>query len=179
MSESLGRISVAAARKVFVDGFLTNRVAWRVQIPMVPLEELYGGRLMEWLHTHNVTVRLLTAAERLVDADDRIGGVQLKSGEVVTGDQFILAVPFHRVKSLVPERLAASPDLAGIDRLEPSPISSVHLWFDRPVMNLPHAVFVEGLSQWVFRRTPLYYQVVISASRDVLARIRPMSYSRC
>jgi squalene-associated FAD-dependent desaturase len=170
LSESLDRISIAAARKVFVDGFLANRVAWRVRIPDVPLEELYGGRLMSWLEQHGVRVRMLNAVERLHSDGERISGVVLKSGEVISGDEFVVAVPFQRVKSLLPESLATDPLLAGIERLESAPISSVHLWFDRPVMDLPHAVFVQGLCQWVFRRTPTYYQVVISASRDVVQR---------
>jgi uncharacterized protein with NAD-binding domain and iron-sulfur cluster len=38
-----------------------------------------------------------------------------------------------------------------------SPITAVHLWFDRPIMPCEHAVLVGRLSQWVFhhrRRTP-------------------------
>ncbi|MGC1272951.1 MAG: FAD-dependent oxidoreductase, partial [Planctomycetaceae bacterium] len=65
-----------------------------------------------------------------------------------------------------------------LDRLETAPISSVHLWFDRPITDLPHAVLVERLSQWLFNRTALqsseppadgryYYQIVISASREL------------
>ena len=51
--------------------------------------------------------------------------------------------------------------------LEPSPITSVHLWFDRPVMDLPHAVLVDCLGQWAFDRGGNYVQVVISAARDL------------
>ena len=50
--------------------------------------------------------------------------------------------------------------------LTPSPITSVHLWFDRPVMSLPHAVLVDCLGQWVFNRGEVapgefYLQVVV------------------
>ncbi|HMC12116.1 MAG TPA: FAD-dependent oxidoreductase, partial [Pirellulaceae bacterium] len=56
--------------------------------------------------------------------------------------------------------------------------SSVHLWFDQPLSELPHAVVVERLSQWVFARKlgresgEYYYQVVISASHDLAHRER-------
>jgi len=59
-----------------------------------------------------------------------------------------------------------------------APISSVHLWFDRAIMNLPNAILVERLSQWVFARSfaenrqEHYYQVVISASHDLAGRER-------
>ena len=56
--------------------------------------------------------------------------------------------------------------------LSPSPITSVHLWFDRPVMRRPHAVLVDCLGQWVFDRGEVapgefYLQVVVSASRSL------------
>jgi hypothetical protein len=51
------------------------------------------------------------------------------------------------------------------------------LWFDRPITELPHAVLVGRLSQWVFARTlqgsaEHYFQVVISASHDLAGRER-------
>ena len=197
LSESLGRISVPAARKVFIDGFLAHRDGWQVCIPTVPLEVLYGGRLMQWLTERGVDVRLQSAAESLEIADERVDAVRLKSGERLAGDEFVVAVPFHRVRALLPESHVNHPSLAGLDRLEAAPISSVHLWFDRPITDLPHAVFVTGLCQWLFNRgasrerelpeTSLagadsgslrsrlaleshYYQVVISASREVVGR---------
>ena len=45
LSESLDRIDVAHARKVFVDAFLKSREGWQLQIPTVPLDELYGQRV--------------------------------------------------------------------------------------------------------------------------------------
>ena len=47
------------------------------------------------------------------------------------------------------------PDLKGIQDIETAPIASVHLWFDRPITSLPHAVFVGRLSQWMFNRSRL------------------------
>ena len=50
----------------------------------------------------------------------------------------------------------------------------MHLWFDRDCIDLPHAVLVNRVSQWVFRpdaaegRQSGYCQVVISASRGLL-----------
>ncbi len=182
LSETLDRIDVEHARKVFVDTFLAHRDGWFVEIPTVPLEELYGGRLTEWLTSRGTTIRLQAAVERIELAGDRVVGARLSSGEVVAGDEFIVALPFFRVRSILPESLAAHPDLAGIERLAAAPISSVHLWFDRPITELPHAVLVDRLCQWMFNRTALgtnreatgehYYQIVISASRELAGQSR-------
>jgi uncharacterized protein with NAD-binding domain and iron-sulfur cluster len=125
----------------------------------------------------------MSAAAMGLELDDgTVRAVVLADGARVTGSQFVLAVPHFRVLSLLPERIRALPAVARIGQLESAPISSVHLWFDRPITDLPHAVFVSRLSQWMFNRTALWgrspdhegycYQIVISASRDVEERTR-------
>ena len=183
LSESLDRIDVAIARKVIVDGFLAHREAWLVDIPTAPLEELYGQTLTNWLQTRGVTLRLQTGAEGIDIAADGATQVRLKNGELLPASDVVLAVAHQRLGSLLPTGWTTSQVAPGIDQLEAAPISSVHLWFDRPITPLPHAVFVEGLVQWVFNRTALaaegqststangyYYQVVISASRELQGR---------
>jgi squalene-associated FAD-dependent desaturase len=191
LSETLDRIDVEHARKVFVDTFLAHRDGWTVDIPTVPLEELYGGRLTEWLVSRGTEIRLQTTVDGLEMKDQAVVGVRLGSGDVIEGDEFILALPFFRVLSVLPPSLACHPDLAGIEKLEAAPISSVHLWFDRPITDLPHAVLVDRLCQWMFNRTELarrsqanadaatnavdggyYYQIVISASRELAGQSR-------
>ncbi len=219
LSETLDRIDIAHARKVFVDAFLANRQGWEVWLPVVPLDELYGKRIERWFAEKNVITRLQNGA-RCVIADSRspttaaATAVELRSGERIDADHVILAVPQNLVLGLLPEAWQTAPELSGIARLETAPISSVHLWFDRPIVELRHAVLVGRFSQWVFNRSAIcarggaaettspdppsppmrrggeakslsngpeseienpksemfYYQVVISASRDVLAR---------
>jgi squalene-associated FAD-dependent desaturase len=181
LSETLDRVDVGAARKVFVDGFLAHREGWKVGIPRAPLGELYGDRLTDWLAAHGVAVRLLTAVRRIVRADADGCELELADGTVLAARDVVLAVPHHRVPALLPDALRTHLQLARVERLETAPISSVHLWLDRPAIDLPHAVLIERLSQWVFNRTALaatavensaawYYQVVISASRNVAGR---------
>ncbi len=175
LSETLDRISIPHARKVFVDGFLRHRAGWKVFIPKVPLESLYGP-IQTALEQRGVTVRKNAAAVGFTWEAGRITGVTLRSGETLGADDVILAVPWHRVADLLPVSLANDPWWSRFQQIESAPISSVHFWFDRPIMALPHATFTTGLVQWVFARPATvkhadahYYQVVISASREVLA----------
>src|SRR5262249_55059716 len=60
---------------------------------------------------------------------------------------------------------------ANLKHLETSPITSVHLWFDRAVMDWPHVVLIDCVGQWVFNRGEAapgehYVQVVVSAARQ-------------
>ena len=96
----------------------------------------------------------------------------LRDGSALPADHVILAVPFDRVLDLLPPELAADPFFARIGKLQPSPISSVHLWYDRPILNRPHAVLIDSLGQWVFNRGEVapgefYVQVVVSAARPL------------
>jgi squalene-associated FAD-dependent desaturase len=189
LSETLDRIDAEHARKVFVDTFLSNRKGWLVEIPSVPLEELYGRQLTGWLESRGTKIRLQTTVEGLELSGEQVVSARLNSGETISGDEFIVAVPFFRVLSLLPPPLVEHPDLSGIKQLQTAPISSVHLWFDRPITDLPHAVFVDRLCQWMFNRTMLsghsvgaqqspppeagyYFQIVISASRELAGQSR-------
>jgi len=181
LSESRERISVPAARKVFVDGFLRHRDGWVVDIPTVPLEELYGSRLIGWLSARGVEVRLQAGVEHLESVGGRIESLLLRDGSRMQGDEFVLAVPWQRVADMMPEILRSHPAVTDLAKLESAPISSLHLWLDRPITDLPHAVLVGRLSQWLFNRTAIaagsadaasksneyYYQIVISASREL------------
>ena len=176
LSESLDRIDTLQARKVFFDGFLANRTGWRVQIPTVPLDDLYGSILQNWLAGQGCSVQLSTGLKRLHIEDGAVVAAELRDGESLQAADYILAVPHYRVADLLPGALAEHPAVAGAGRLQSAPISSVHLWFDRPITDLPHAVLIGRLSQWLFNRSqlqgkteagPCYYQVVISDSRDI------------
>src|SRR5207237_460966 len=54
LNERLEQMDVGHARKVFIDGFLRNRDGYRMEIPLVPLGELYGSRLEAWLGERDV-----------------------------------------------------------------------------------------------------------------------------
>lgn len=163
LNESVENLGLHYARKVFVDAFLTNRDGFVLEIPAVPLGRLYGDELQRWLQQHRVTVRL-NAAVRTIHPENQGIDVELRNRDRVRAGNVILAVPFGRVLDLLPASLAAEPFFARIGRLQPSPITSVHLWYDRDLFPLPHAVLVDCLGQWVFRRGGGYVQVVVSAS---------------
>jgi squalene-associated FAD-dependent desaturase len=168
LGESIDLVSVAAARKVAVDGFLAHREAADLYVPTVPLGELFGDRLAAWLAARGVRLRsgrTVTGIER--DAAGRVRAV-VCGDETIPCDAVIMALPWKQAARLVPEVVPAAED-----RLAGSPITAVHLWFDRDVVDLPHAVLVGRVSQWVFRGDdsaqgrPGYCQVVISASRGL------------
>jgi squalene-associated FAD-dependent desaturase len=179
LAESLERASLAAARKVFVDGFLTNRSASDILIPCVSLDELYNRRVAAWLQQQGARIHRETTVTALIDRDQLVVGLQIGDDSSLEFDFVILAVPWMRAGKLLSSHLLDAVDPQNrFATIASSPISSVHLWFDRPITDLSHAVFVESLSQWIFARhseadtKEHYYQVVISASSDLAGRDR-------
>jgi len=174
LSESLDRIDAAYARKVFVDGFLAHAEGWKVEIPKIDLDELYSIRTVSALSQRGVTVRNRARVTEIHFKENR-GTVVLNDGESIDADHVILAVPQHQVSSLLLNEPALQDLIAKCQQIETAPISSVHLWYDKPVMPLSHAVLVGRLGQWAFNRgeralqgTQTHYcQVVISASRQL------------
>jgi squalene-associated FAD-dependent desaturase len=180
LGEQLDRASLAAARKVIIDGFLATRDSYVLEIPQAPLGTLYGQRLVDWFAAHQVELRLGTPVRRL----DYTGKLSLSIGDgaPIEPDYVVLAAPWNKVADMLSPKISAQCKwVEGTRGIESAPITGVHLWFDRPIMSLPHAVLVGRLSQWVFNRGRRsetdateghYYQVVISASRSLAGRDR-------
>ncbi|MFO0800934.1 MAG: hydroxysqualene dehydroxylase HpnE [Gemmataceae bacterium] len=188
LNETVDRVGLRYARKVFRDGFVRHRDGFTVHVPAVPLGRFYGAELRAWLDRYGVEVvencgarqlmigdrGLMTGAPKssILDPQSSICSVELRDGSRREADWFVLAAPFDRVPDLLPPELAADSFFAGAKELAPSPITSVHLWYDRQALDLPHAVLVDCLGQWVFSRGEVapgefYLQVVVSAARPL------------
>jgi squalene-associated FAD-dependent desaturase len=178
LGESLDRASLRYARKVFVDGFFANRTAYEIIVPTVALGDLYGRQLIESLRTAGVDVRLESAVERITQ-DEQGVALRTADGPPRSFDAVVAAVTWRRAADLLEDFRPAWPAIDTWRRFGAAPISGVHLWFDRELTNLPHAVLVGTLAQWLFVRgaagdETFYHQVVISASHD-LATMDPMA----
>jgi squalene-associated FAD-dependent desaturase len=172
LNETPDRIGLRYARKVFLDGFLRHRRGFEIELPAVPLGRLYGTELLHWLDSHYVDLRYPVGAQQFMVKDGHIERLELRQGDSLSADWYISTVPFDRLLGLLPpEVVAQQAYFSNLKNLETSPITSVHCWFDRPVLDLPHVVLVDGLGQWVFNRGHVgggeyYVQVVVSAARQ-------------
>ena len=150
INEDLDRMAAVHGFQVFWLGFMARPDSYEMGIPSAPLGELYGAD--SWKRLPNVRMHFRSAVERIDE-----GGI-VAGGERATADAYICALPFERLEAL---GLPAP-------RLEHSPITGVHLWFDREVTTLPHATLLDRTMQWMFNKEGgRYLQLVVSASRDL------------
>ncbi len=160
VNEELDRMAACHAFQVIRLGFLARRDAARIGLPTVPLARLYDPS--RWSRIPEVRLHLRKPAERIVVDGGRAAGVRF-AGETAAADFCIVATPFEKLGALAPELGA---DFAG---WEHSPITSIHLWFDRPVTARPFAALLDRTMQWFFSRDGgRCIQLVVSASRGLL-----------
>ena len=121
--------------------------------------------------------------------ENQVTGVQREDGSVETADYYIAAVPQDALPDLLPaEIVEREPVFSNLRNLRTSPITGVHLWFDREVMNEPFLTLLDSTTQWVFNKTQLsgdskaqgqYLQLVISASYSLVPRSRQEIIELC
>lgn len=178
------RADVSLSKKLFLDGFLAHRQGFHLEVPTAPLGEIYGTHMEGWLAQRGVVLRLRTGVESVLrEPDGGACGVILRNGERLAADMVVLAVPFGRLPAMLGSwRPTELPALEFARQMRPSPITGLHLWFDRPVCPYPHASLLGRTVQWVFDHSaitgapngpgqPQRLQLVISAS-DALTSLR-------
>ncbi len=185
LGETVDRASLSAAHKVVHDGFLAHGAAYEVLVPTAPLRQMYDRQLAHHLAEKGVNIHRSTRVSQVRVAAKGVGELLLADQGPRNFDHIVVAVPWHHVAGLFSEDAGHRlPCLEAARRIENSPISGVHLWFDRPITQLPHAVLVGRLSQWLFNRQwqangaadnqpeGHYVQVVISGNRQTSDRPR-------
>ena len=160
VNEELDRMAAIHGFQVFRLGFLARSDSYEMGVPAVPLGQLYD--IEAWRRVGRVALRLRTAVESIPVAAGRAAGMRTEGG-LRTADYYIAALPLDRLAVVAP----------GLDLdmswLEHSPITGIHLWFDRKITGLPHAILLDRTLQWMFNKSEgRYLQLVVSASRSLL-----------
>ena len=82
----------------------------------------------------------------------------------------------------LPPNAAAEELAAHLSQFEHSPITGIHLWLDREITTLDHAVLLDTTIQWLFNKSRLqpghrgaeasYLELVVSASKSLVSMPR-------
>jgi zeta-carotene desaturase len=155
-------------------------------VPTIPLSELYS-HAVGFIQTHGGEVSLRKSVDSFqFDERSRRWRIGMDDGSV-EADAVVLAVPFESMQKLHPLlpviQGGTSESLAEkLGHFQHSPITGIHLWFDRTITDLDHAVLLDTTIQWMYNKTRLqpqrrsedagsYLELVVSASKTLV----PMS----
>jgi squalene-associated FAD-dependent desaturase len=167
--------------EVMVRAFFAGKDAARFVLSKVGLSELYttdarrfvearGGRIETKAHVVGVGFR-----------GNEVSHFELRDGRRLSAAAYVSAVPPQALFPLLPIAVRrAVPVLGGIEGLTSSPIVSVHVWFDRPLLPHPFVGFVGTDTHWAFNRDIIsgrneraerdrgYLSFVISGARAIV-----------
>ena len=180
LNADIDSIALQYAAKVIRELFMNSAFAGSMGMSTVPLSQLYTGAT-DYLTDRGSSVFLNANVESAEwDEESFQWSVNTRNG-VLLSDFLVLAMPFEATAKLLPNL----PPVDGADALaeqlerhEPWPICSVHLWFDREITELDHAVLLDREIHWMYNKGRLqpwrklqgsYVELVVSASRTFAA----------
>ena len=177
LNAEVDEIALPYAAKVIRELFMNSAFAGSMGMSTVPLSELYA-RVTPYLEDRGGSVLLNTSVEG-ADWDEETlqWMVRTRTGELLS-DFVVVALPFEGMAALLPNlppALGAEALEEQIERHEHWPICSVHLWFDRPITDLEHAVLLDREIHWLYNQSVLqgrgghYIELVVSATRAFTA----------
>ena len=189
LNEDLDQVSVPYAAQVVRESFLKSARAGVMGIPTVPLTELYntGG---DYIRERGGEIQLRASVDSFsADASSvtvTAGGSGNSSDQRF--DYLVTAVPFDVLARLLPAASSVEPLSATLRHFSTSPITGIHLWFDRQISDLDHAVLLDRTIQWMFHKSRLlearsgngnaqsagsYVEFVVSCSRSLVEKSKP------
>jgi squalene-associated FAD-dependent desaturase len=155
LNQSPQQAAAPVFARVLAEMFGDDPRAAAIALPTQPLEAMYGDPARLFIESRGGTVRT-GAPARIRVQDSRVAAVEA-AGEHWLADRVIAAVPWFAIGELFdapPEPLAGLLDRAR--RMSSSPIVTVNLWFDRPIMDEPFIGLPGRAMQWVFDKRLIF-----------------------
>lgn len=182
LSEDLNLISVSYAAQVVRESMKTPE-ARHMGVPSIPLTDLYN-RAGDYIRARRGEIFFRTSLESFLPCRSN---VRIRASEKdETFDYLILALPFDGLARVLPRSPEAEPLREQLSHFETSPITGIHLWFDRQISDLDHAVLLDRTIQWMFHKSRLltsrasatndsagsYIELVVSSSKSLIDESR-------
>lgn len=182
LSEDLDLISISYAAQVVRESMKAH-AARHMGVPSIPLTELYN-HAGDYIRGRGGEICFRTSLESFIA---EASGIHVRTGQgEQVFDYLILALPFDGLARVLPQIPEATPLRERLSHFETSPITGIHLWFDRQISDLDHAVLLNRTVQWMFHKSRLlarregnnddsggsYIELVISASKNLIDKSR-------
>ncbi|MGO9085451.1 MAG: hydroxysqualene dehydroxylase HpnE [Candidatus Sulfotelmatobacter sp.] len=152
LNEDLDRVSLPYAAQVVRESFLKSAAGGRMGVPTVPLTELYNAA-GDYVRARGGELHFRRPVEGFAASSSEVH-VRLGDQEEAF-DFLVIALPFDMLDRVLPESPESTPLREELAHFESSPITGIHLWFDRQISDLDHAVLLDRTIQWMFHKSRL------------------------
>ncbi|MGH9396032.1 MAG: hydroxysqualene dehydroxylase HpnE [Terriglobia bacterium] len=163
----------------------------RIGLAAAGLSECYTGAAAAFIRTRQGEVALERNVAEFIFSGEENGaggqrrgktalacrGVRLADGSVIEAGAVISAIPSFQLAGLLPEAaLHGEPFFSGLILMQPSPIISLNLWFDREITDLEFVGLRGTVIQWLFNKRKIlrsgepHISLVISGAHEYIQR---------
>lgn len=104
------------------------------------------GPIADYIRQHGGTITTnakITSVE--IENTGRIAALNVERGngpaERMTADDYVLALPIHNLKRLIPPKWTENPYFGNLMEIEGVPVVTVHLWVDRQISYMDNILF--------------------------------------
>jgi zeta-carotene desaturase len=151
LSEDLDLISISYAAQVVRES-MKSPEARHMGVPSIPLTDLYN-RAGDYIRARNGEIQFRNSLESFSPEPSQVR-IRVNEAEQVF-DYLVLALPFDSLDRVLPQTPESTPLREKLTHFESSPITGIHLWFDRQISDLDHAVLLDRTIQWMFHKSRL------------------------
>ena len=157
-------------------------------VPTVPLTDLYNVA-GDYVRARGGVLHFRRPVEGFVAEP---GAVRVRLGATEESfDRLVVALPFDALDRVLPNGPESAPIREQVSHFANSPITGIHLWFDRQISDLDHAVLLDRTVQWMFHKSRLqpirtqatngtgsasmggsYIELVVSSSKTLIEKSR-------
>ncbi len=179
LNDSLERCSMRYAGQIFYESFLKSPEGSRLGIPALPLSEFFG-RIVDDAGRQGALLRGKSGLQG-IERSGELWRLRLADGGEISARQVVLALPFDQLSKILPAGLFAQLLPEGTAPFLHSPITTVHLWYDREITSHDHAVLLDSPIEWLFHKSRIrrwsaergsYVELTTSASHAQLKQSR-------
>jgi zeta-carotene desaturase len=143
-------------------------------LPLVPLDELFAEPARRFIEARGGDVRIGAAAKVMLREGGGEGSVAVEArGERLSPGAVVCAVPWHALPDLfMGDTGALDATRSAAMATKASPIASLNLWLDRPILQTPFLGLPGRTMQWVFDKQQLFegtsHLTMVSSGADAV-----------
>lgn len=155
LNEEPGTVSALPFLAVLRTLARSGNAGSRIGFATAGLADLYVPASVRAIEAAGGSLRTGAWAAKLIVREGRAAGVELADGEAVGAGAVVAAVPPWDLPALLRDTGSLEPLASAAAAFHPSPIVTVHLWWDRPVHPGPFSGLPGGSFHWAFNRTAI------------------------
>ncbi len=123
----LSEVSASMLLRMFRDCFLSSRRNSALAIPSAPVDALLVNPALTQLKRADASVRLGNPVSQIICDAEKVTGVGVESGETLTADWYVAAIPHHKLRAVLSDRtLTRFSYFEQLTRLTDSPAVTIH-----------------------------------------------------